>query len=135
MIERQIIESLPLISLIVATATSVFLLIRSRKNPGNRSTSVTSLAAFLLSYVLIVGTVQALDFYLGWRLDTFDLNGDRVFSSEEQTAEQLYFFDAVVVDTARTFIPFTGIIYAALSLGLAHVVVLSYRGFARLRNH
>lgn len=135
MFEQQIIESLPSIALIAATAVSVSLLIRSRKNPGSRPAWVTSATAFLISYVMIVATVQAVDFYLGWRLNMFDLNGDGSFSPAEQTADQIRFFDAVVLDTARTFIPFTGVIYAALSLGLAHAIAFSYRGIQRLTNH
>lgn len=90
------------------------------------------MSIYALAYVAIVLGVWVMEHYIDWRLHTFDLDGDGVFGDSEQIGEFEYFFEISAKDTARTFIPFTAVIYSGLVVGFAYVLTLVRRGVGRL---
>jgi hypothetical protein len=93
---------------------------------------MVGITAWLGSYLIIVFAVNVVDSYISWRFDTFDLDRDRVFSDREMEGDFVYWSDKHIMDTARTFIPFTGFIHAAIVLGMAYVLTLLRRGIGLL---
>ena len=68
--------------------------------------SILFVNAFILAYV------QAIGIRVDQELSQFDLDGDGFFSGRELTYEQNNAMDNVSNDTARSFAPFTAIIFA-----------------------
>jgi hypothetical protein len=54
--------------------------------------------------------------YLGKKLNSFDLNGDGIFSGIEQTLEQKEVFNAAINDLGRKFSPIIGGIFSIIYL-------------------
>ena len=67
---------------------------------------------FSIVYIVVIIVNQSYDSYLDYQLNSFDLDGDGIFGGKEISPEQELAMDAVMHDTARTFIWFTGIAYA-----------------------
>lgn len=68
---------------------------------------------FVVLYVMIVFGGVFYDWFLEYQLGKFDLNGDSLFSIEEQTPEQIKYMELLVNDLGRNLLPLTGIIYSA----------------------
>ncbi|RBO85920.1 hypothetical protein [Marinomonas aquiplantarum] len=52
---------------------------------------------FFISFFLFYLPIFGIEKYFEWKLDTFDLNGDGIFSDSESTDEQ-YFYQRVYLD-------------------------------------
>ncbi len=74
----------------------------------NRSPMRLAVANFVLTYVAIVLENHLFTIWLDYRLASFDLDGDGVFSGPEITPEQEEALLRVVNGTGRAFAPFTG---------------------------
>lgn len=69
---------------------------------------------FVLFYLIIIGSVFIYEYYLSYKLNSFDLNGDSVFSGLERTEELDKYFNLKMNDTGRTFAPVTGFLFTIL---------------------
>jgi len=69
---------------------------------------------FFIIYIIIIIVYQSYDSYLIYKLNSFDLDSDGIFGGKEISLGQKLAMDAVMHDTARILIWFTGIIYALL---------------------
>lgn len=80
------------------------------------------LVGCVITWLLIQGVVQLIDWYLQNQLDSFDLNHDGVFSGSELMLEQAHTMYRVTSDTGRSLAPITGAIasigYNGLVFGL-----------------
>jgi len=57
----------------------------------------------LTVYILIVAAVLLFDLYLTWKLNTFDLDGNGMFTADESTKEQFFYQNLVINDLGRNF--------------------------------
>jgi len=71
-----------------------------------------ALINFIVVYLLIVMSVYVYDFYLQYKVSTFDLNGDGVISNTESIPEYLEYSSRLTNDVGRNFAPITGFIFA-----------------------
>lgn len=78
----------------------------------NRNPMRLAVANFVLMYVAIVLGAYLSTIWLDYRLASFDLDGDGVFSGPEITPEQEEALFRVVNDTGRSFAPFTGFAFS-----------------------
>jgi len=85
----------------------------------------------VLSAVIII-SVYIYDKYLDFKLDQFDLNGDGVFSLEEQTPEQKRAMDLVIGDAGRSLVVFTGPIFSFLITLFLFLLVIVNRALKNL---
>ena len=70
-------------------------------------------------FAVYVGSAIVIGYYLDQKLNSFDLNGDGVFSGEEITPEQINTMQAWTSDTGRNFAPIVaGIFYIINFIGL-----------------
>lgn len=131
--EEFILRKINLIALCAAVALSCVVFQITERNLHIRRGLFRFLASYALCYLLIVGMVYAASYYIGWRVDGFDLNGNGVLISEEvNDPSASYLMELDIQDTARTFIPFTAILFAMLATGIGYVVAL-VRRFATTR--
>lgn len=81
-----------------------------------------------LCYILIFAMVCAAHAYIRWRADGFDSNGNSVFSTDELTdVNATYLIRIDIQNTARTFIPFTAILFAMFATAVGYVMGLAQR--------
>jgi len=73
-------------------------------------------------YFFILVSVFAYEYYLDVQLNQFDLDGDGIFTGQENTLEQAKAMAAVTNDTGRTFAPITGAIYSVLYFLVVFIV-------------
>lgn len=71
-----------------------------------------SLISFVVTYSIVMYGALATDFYLDYKLQQFDLNGDGLFSGKEVTPEQELALKRLISDTGRTLAPLTGLIFS-----------------------
>ena len=64
-----------------------------------------SLIIVLIFYIILNLIVQGRGIYLRYKLDTFDLNVDGIFSGAEITSEQEMYLNQWINDTRRNFFP------------------------------
>ncbi|MCI9866103.1 hypothetical protein RHIZ_09130 [Rhizobium skierniewicense] len=128
MIEQVIIERLPMVAFYSSVLMSFLLFLHADFNTKRRRRWMVFLSAWLVSYIVIVVTVSIVDFYISWRVNTFDLDGNQMFSAREMQGDFAYWSNAEVVDTARTFVLFTGFIPAGLAVCIAYFLTLFRRG-------
>ncbi len=87
---------------------------------------LVSTLVFLLSYFFIVSSSTCMDIYLSIKLQTFDLNGDGIFTGNEITKEQEKAMLAVISDTGRNFSVITGAIFSFLLFLIVFIVYGMY---------
>lgn len=87
-----------------------------------------AVVSFWSVYSLAVVSAISYDIYLDYRLSTFDLDGDGIFSGpKENTPEQAKVMAAWTNDLGRNLVPFTGFVWS-----LAYALFL-YLGMASWR--
>ncbi len=59
------------------------------------------IVCFLLSYLIITLPIQGISDYFEWKMYTFDINGDRMFSAEETTQKLIYYQRVFMDDLNR----------------------------------
>lgn len=96
-----------------------------------QTTAYLLFSNFIMFYALVVFCVYARGVYLEYRLDQFDLDGDSIFSIEEQTREQKEYMEMVVNDVGRNLIVFTGAVYSLVSTIVFYFIV---RIYGRVKN-
>lgn len=74
--------------------------------------------SFVVLYLFIVGSAQLSDYQLKKELDSFDLDGDGIFSSVEFTPEAEDAMNRYTQDTGRTFAPIAGFIFSSVYVSL-----------------
>ena len=84
---------------------------------------------FLVIYVVLVVGVIVYDHYLDYKLATFDLNNDTVFSHDEQTLEQQKYQDLVTNDLGRNLIPISGLFVSFVTTLLVFISSKTYSYF------
>ena len=92
---------------------------RQFKKFGNIKISlIIIITIYIVLNLLVIGNGK----YLEYRLNTFDLNGDGIFSAAEQTLEQEEMFRRVIWDTGRNFFP---IIFGILNIPFFLILLFS----------
>lgn len=81
-----------------------------------------SLWSLVIVYSFIMYGALAMDFYLDYELQKYDLNGDGVFSDGEINKEQELAMSKVIGDTGRTFAPFTVLVFSIVLAGVVFVM-------------
>ncbi|EGL54886.1 hypothetical protein MAMP_01880 [Methylophaga aminisulfidivorans MP] len=79
--------------------------------------------SFAVLYIFIVGSAEFADYQLKQELDSFDLDGDGSFSSNEFTPEAEEAMNRYIQDTGRTFAPITGFIFSSIYVGLVFIFI------------
>ena len=67
-----------------------------------------------MSYLIIIVGVNIYDLYLTMNLNSFDINGDGMFTGSEVSIQQEKALNLVVNDSGRNMIYFTGLVNAIL---------------------
>jgi hypothetical protein len=83
----------------------------SKNNLGNIK---LSLIIVVILYVLVNIYVIGYSKYLEYKLNSFDLNGDGIFSGSEITSEPENIMNRYIWDTGRTFAPITSGIFCII---------------------
>jgi hypothetical protein len=104
------------VSLCLLVSLAVYL--GANKYFGNVSPIKLTIINFVSVYIFFVLGVYCYEIYLEYRLDSFDLNGDGIFTGEENTPEKEKYMSLVINDTFRTFAPFTGLVFSFLYAAL-----------------
>lgn len=127
MIEKTLITNGPVISQFGAFGLSLilFLILDLRTQP------MPGWAKFMLNvamvYAVLVGIAFATNAYLDWRLYTFDLNGDGMFTEDEATADQVWFMAEWMSDAGRNLAPFFAALSAPVIVLFAYVLMIVRR--------
>ena len=131
--EEFILSKINLIALCTAVVFSCFVFQITERNLHIQRSLFRFLASYALCYLLIVGMVYAASYYISWRVDGFDLNGNGVLISEEvNDLSASYLLRLDIQDTPRTFIPYTAILFALFATGVGYIVVVVRHLAARL---
>lgn len=88
------------------------------------------LNVFIL-YLMLVVSVFIYNQFIEYRLYQFDINGDSIFSKEEQTYEQMRYMEMWTNSLGRSLIYFTGIIYSLVSTFILFTLVRLYNLFTK----
>jgi hypothetical protein len=88
---------------------------------------------FFLVYVIFLLGVYSQEFYLEYKLNSFDLDGDGFFTENEITPEQAQYMSLVVGDVGRTFAPITGLLFSIVYSIFYLVIIKFYQLFKRKR--
>ena len=75
--------------------------------------------ASLSAYVFIVIGVFLFDQFLTWRMYSFDIDGNGIFSDSEGTNALFVYQDAVSDDLGRNLVPITSILIAPVAATIA----------------
>ena len=89
---------------------------------------------FIVIYMLIVLSVFIYDAYLSYKLQSFDLDQDGIFSNDELTPEASEYLSIWVNDLGRNLAPYTGFIFTFIYTIICLVVIKLYRLFLRYSN-
>ena len=120
-----------LIPLLLSASLFIYLVLKTRKRFKQdwASDAIGALTVFLFFYSFFMCLVLWQD--LGYQLNllSFDLNGDGVFSAEEQTPEQEEAAFYVHADTGRNFTPVTTLIPCSVIGFIAFIVFRCYAYF------
>ncbi len=81
----------------------------------------TLLGNFILAWLVVISIVYFEEWYLKFKLNSFDLDGDGFFSTREITDEQKQLMSLVVNDIGRTFA-----IITAIPVALVHTAALLF---------
>jgi hypothetical protein len=92
------------------------------------------LISFLLMYVLMIYSTLTFNAYLHHKLNSFDTNKDGIFSSNEQTEEQLRYMKIWANDVGRNLIWITAIFYSMISSILLELCLFCCRKTRKLIN-
>ena len=114
----------------LAVSAIAYILMRRRKtDPTPRRLAAVS---FFSVYLLAVVWTIAEEIYLDYRLLTYDLDGDGVFSGpDENTLEQAKAMAAVTNDLGRHLVPITGLVW---SLAYSSVLYVAMTLWHRVRS-
>lgn len=82
-----------------------------------------ALISLFILYAFIVGSVRLSGYQIEQELNTFDLDGDGSFSSNEMTPEAKEAMDRFAHDTGRALAPITGFIFSFLFVATFYSVV------------
>lgn len=82
-----------------------------------------ALANFLCIYFVILGSIAAYEWYLDAKLESFDVDGDGIFSPVEATSEQREYMSRKTNDAGRSLAPVTGFLFSA-AYSAIYLVVL-----------
>jgi len=108
---NQLLNLVVIVSMSWAASFSIWRHIRTSTFVGFQYYALN----FIVLYILILYGVWFIDKYLEFKLNQFDLNGDSVFSPDEQTPEQIKAMQAYINDTGVSFAPITGAIYSFIA--------------------
>lgn len=86
---------------------------------------------FIVLYLVLIGSVYLYGEFLKYKLSLFDINGDSFFSKNEQTPEQIRYFEILTNDLSRNLMVFTGAIYAFMSTIVLSIAIKIYRLYRR----
>lgn len=132
LIERYVIEYDTHVAAYAAVLASLLLFLLFDVKKVALKAWQRGLIALLVNYACYVGVMILLGRYLEWRVNGFDLDGDKTFSPAETPPELDFFMHHFIVDTDLTFAPIVGIIPAAFALAIAYALTLARRGSSRL---
>jgi hypothetical protein len=119
------------ISLIaVSLLITIVIFVKSRNFKWHNSSAKIAFANFITLYLFIVVSVVLYDFYIEYKLSTFDLDGDGIFSAAESTIEQAIYMNIVTNDAGRNFAPITGAAYS----GIYSLLIFAYLNISSLIN-
>ena len=104
---------------------AIIFLLRATLLKNRRKAWLYILNFFILLAILIV-LVLAHDQYLNYKLEQLDLNGDGVFSQEEHTPEQQMYFEAMINDSGRIYLPIFGSVFSLISTFSLALVLRAY---------
>ena len=104
----------PLTMFLVPIAILAMIYFGSQSLKNKPSDIKLVIANFIVIYLLVVVSVFIYDFYLEYKVSTFDLDGDGFFSNRESTPEYLEYSSRLTNDVGRNFAPITGFVFAFL---------------------
>lgn len=76
---------------------------------------------FILMYFLILISAFGFEFYIEYKLSTFDVDNDGFFSPSEQSLIQQKYFNLSMNDTGRSLSPLTGGIYSLIHTSVLYM--------------
>ncbi|MBT2773359.1 hypothetical protein J7J47_14115 [Halomonas sp. ISL-60] len=105
--------------------TGGLLVLSKRKWPTHHSLSASILTFIFVVFFLSI-EFYTIDLYFVKKLESFDLDGNGVFSADERTEQQKKYFNIVMYDAGRFLAPF---FIAFLSIGYAIFIFFSVKLF------
>ena len=90
------------------------------------------LVGTFVAYLYILLGIVLFDIFLTWKLSTYDLDGNNIFSPYESTENQAIFSRWVVHDTGRNFSPIWAAVYAPCA-SLLMLIVTKFIDFFQSR--
>lgn len=110
---------------VIFLITVGLLILSKRKWPNHHSLSASILIFIFVVFFLSI-EFYTIDLYFVKKLESFDLDGNGVFSANERTDQQKKYFNIVIYDAGRFLAPF---LIAFLSIGYSIFVFLSVKLF------
>ena len=93
---------------------SIVVFYLSAKSKKKKSRLKIFFVSFCLFYITVVGMNLIYSEYLEYILNIYDLDGDGIFSSIEQTKEQQIAMTSLINDSGRGLIWFTALLYSLI---------------------
>ena len=88
---------------------------------------VNLLYFYLVSFTIISASIISHDIYANWRLGHFDLDGDGIFTRNDQSSPiRDYYYSFVIHDTGSTFWFLASAFYATLAVILVQTTALVF---------
>ena len=110
---REIISYIfTIVFLLLPIAYGVWLLLKIQESIPKWVLSI--IASTILCYCCVLFSVWSIDWHYKYELNTFDLDGDGMFSGEELTPEMDQAMKQLTNDTGRTFAPITAAIISPI---------------------
>ncbi|MBB4954497.1 hypothetical protein H4S14_002974 [Agrobacterium vitis] len=127
MIEHIIVSRALAIGLYSAIAVSIVLFLVPRGQPA----WVTGIKAWGAAYITLVLIVYAINYYIAYRVDTFDLDGNGIFTPNESVGDFTFYYNTMFSGSGRTMIPLTGLIGAFVAAVAGFVIGSALRFVGR----
>jgi len=118
-----------IIAIISSILTLTFLLLIKLKS---KIISLNSIffVSFILFYIINIMATNIYSEYLEYVLNSFDLDGDTIFSKTEQTPEQIEAMDALINDAGRGLVWFLSFFYS-FAFSLVTLVIYKFTYFRK----
>lgn len=118
-LQKILFSIVPLICL--ASVFFAYLIIShwERRESKSLKTFKKIFIGYVASYIFLVVGIQLFNWFLNWRLYSYDLDGNLMFSDREATEAQITYQRSVIQDLGRNLSPVWGLIFSLLASFLA----------------
>lgn len=91
------------------------------------------MVVFLIGFGIVVGGYLIRERYIEWKLSTFDLDGNGIFTENEQTKEQMKWFSLQMNDAGDLYLfSFAGVLsFCSGFIGVGVYMVIHWLGLRK----